>query len=40
LRETEPLSEIEPGRQRMRVSQFEPLQRSKKNYKKDDLRIV
>jgi phenylacetic acid degradation protein len=40
LRETEPLSEIEPGRQRMRVPQFEPLQRSKKNYKKDDLRIV
>jgi phenylacetic acid degradation protein len=42
LREAEPLSEVEPGRQRMHVPQFEPLQRSKKNspIKKDDLRIV
>jgi phenylacetic acid degradation protein len=42
LRETEPLSEVEPGRQRMRVPQFEPLQRSKKNapLKENDLRIV
>ena len=42
LRETEPLSEVEPGRQRMRVPQFEPLQRAKKNsaLKKDDLRIA
>jgi phenylacetic acid degradation protein len=42
LREAEPLSEVEPGRQRMRVPQFEPLQRSKKNalFKQDDLKIV
>jgi phenylacetic acid degradation protein len=40
--ETEPLTEVEPGRQRMRVPQFEPLQRSKKNtvFKKDDLKIT
>jgi phenylacetic acid degradation protein len=42
LREAEPLSEVEPGRQRMRVPQFEPLLRSKKNalFKQDDLKIV
>jgi phenylacetic acid degradation protein len=42
LRESEPLTEVEPGRQRMRVPQFEPLHRTKKNssLKKDDLRVV
>jgi phenylacetic acid degradation protein len=42
FRETEPLTEVEPGRPRMRVPQFEPLQRSKKNslFKSDDLKIT
>jgi phenylacetic acid degradation protein len=42
LRETEPLREVEPGRQRMHVPQFEPLVRSKKasHLNKDDLQIT
>jgi phenylacetic acid degradation protein len=42
LSETEPLTEVEPGRQRMRVPQFEPLVRSKRTAQlnKDDLRIT